>query len=79
MTAGPSPASSATVLFIYQIDRIIITGKTDTKFPGIVIRDTEKLGKFINDEGKTLVHHAWLLLGDGKDVLDQPEIRALLQ
>ena len=69
----------ATVLFVYQIDRIIIVGKADANFPGLVIRDTGTLSQFIQKEGSALVQHTSLLLGDGKDVLDQREIRALLQ
>lgn len=70
---------TAFVRYAYQIDRIIITSKTDANFPGVAIHGSDALLKFLTNEAKTMVKYAWLLLSDGKDVLDQPEIKALLK
>ena len=74
----------ALIQFAYQVDRIVITARTDASFPGVnmrdgdIMRDSDKLVKFATNEAKVLVEHALLLLIDGKDVLDQAEIKTLL-
>lgn len=69
----------ALVQFAYQIDRMVIIGKTDANFPGVVIQDSDKLEKFANNEAKSFVERGWRLLAFGKTSLDQPEIKALLK